>query len=152
MQTKKDIFDKLMHLPVLNIFEPFYIKHKEVLLYLFFGGLAFFLNIALFVLFNGIWGINELIANVICWVICVLFQFFTNRTWVFDGRTEGMPDFVKQITSFFGGRLFTLVVEEAILAVFISWLGLNSMVVKLVAQVIVIVLNYVISKVFVFRE
>ena len=42
VEEKKDIFDKLMHLPVLNIFEPFYKKHKEVLMYLFFGGLTFF--------------------------------------------------------------------------------------------------------------
>ena len=47
MEEKKDIFDRLMHLPVLNIFEPFYKKHKEVLMYLFFGGITFFLNIAL---------------------------------------------------------------------------------------------------------
>ena len=48
MEEKKDIFDRLMHLPVLNIFEPFYKKHKEVLMYLFFGGITFFLNIALY--------------------------------------------------------------------------------------------------------
>ena len=46
MEEKRDIFDRLMHLPVLNIFEPFYKKHKEVLMYLFFGGITFFLNIA----------------------------------------------------------------------------------------------------------
>ena len=48
MEEKRDIFDRLMHLPVLNIFEPFYKKHKEVLMYLFFGGITFFLNIALY--------------------------------------------------------------------------------------------------------
>lgn len=42
MKEKRDIFDRLMHLPVLNIFEPFYKKHKEVLMYLFFGGITFF--------------------------------------------------------------------------------------------------------------
>ena len=149
---EKDIFDKIMHLPVLNIFEPLYLKHKEVLMYLFFGGIAFFLNIGLYALFNGLWGINELIANVICWMICVLFQFFTNRTWVFEGKTEGFSDFIKQMASFFGGRLFTLAVEEVIIAIFISWLGFNSMAVKLVAQFIVIVLNYVISKLYVFKK
>ena len=142
VEEKKDIFDKLMHLPVLNIFEPFYKKHKEVLMYLFFGGLTFFLNIALYAWLDKGLGMNALIANVICWVVCVLFQYFTNRTWVFDG----------QVASFFGGRLFTLIVEEAILAVFITWLGFNSMAVKLVAQVVVIVLNYVISKLIVFKK
>ena len=88
MEEKRDIFDRLMHLPVLNIFEPFYKKHKEVLMYLFFGGITFFLNIALYAWLDGMLGINALIANVICWVVCVLFQYFTNRTWVFDGQVD----------------------------------------------------------------
>ena len=152
MEEKRDIFDRLMHLPVLNIFEPFYKKHKEVLMYLFFGGITFFLNIALYAWLDGMLGINALIANVICWVVCVLFQYFTNRTWVFDGQVDSAAGFLKQMASFFGGRLFTLVVEEAILAVFITWLGFNSMAVKLIAQVVVIVLNYIISKLIVFKK
>ena len=87
MQEKRDIFDRMMALPILNIFEPFYKKNKEVLLYLFFGG-----------------------------------------------------------------RVVTLVIEEIILLVFITWLGFNSMVVKVIAQVIVIVLNYVISKFWIFKD
>ena len=63
VEEKKDIFDKLMHLPVLNILEPFYKKHKEVLMYLFFGGLTFFLNIALYAWLDKGLGINALIAN-----------------------------------------------------------------------------------------
>ena len=152
MEEKRDIFDRLMHLPVLNIFEPFYKKHKEVLMYLFFGGISFFLYIALYAWLDGMLGINALIANVICWVVCVLFQYFTNRTWVFDGQVDSAAGFLKQMASFFGGRLFTLVVEEAILAVFITWLGFNSMAVKLIAQVVVIVLNYIISKLIVFKK
>ena len=148
---KEDIFDRIMHLPVLNILEPFYKKHKEVLLYLFFGGLAFFLNIGLFAAIAAT-GINELVNNIICWIICVLFQFFTNRTWVFDGKVDNKVDFVKQMASFFGGRVATLVVEEIILAIFITWLGLNAFAVKIAAQVVVIILNYIISKVIVFRR
>ena len=148
---KKDIFDRLMALPVLNIFEPFYKKHKEVLLYLLFGGLAFFLNLGLFFLLDET-GMNELLNNCICWVVCVLFQFFTNRTWVFDAEVDSKTGFFKQMGSFFAGRLFTLIVEEVILAVFITWLGFATMPVKLAAQVIVIILNYVISKLIVFKK
>ena len=151
-EKKSDIFDRIMHLPVLNIFEPFYKKYKEGLMYLFFGGLAFFLNIFLFALFTDIMKINDLLANAISWVICVLFQYITNRTWVFDGHVEGSAALIKQISSFFGGRIFTLVVEEIIILVFITWLGFNRIAVKLVAQVVVIVLNYVISKLFVFKK
>ena len=147
-----DIFDRLMSLPVLNIFEPFYKKNKEVLLYLFFFGLAFFLNIALYYFLNISVGLNELIANVITWLICVLFQFFTNRIWVFDGKTETNTQFLKQMLSFTAGRGFTLVIEEIIILVFITWLKFASLPVKLAAQVIVIVLNYIISKVYVFKK
>ena len=151
-ERKPDIFDRIMHLPLLNIFEPFYKKYKEGLMYLFFGGLAFFLNIILFAFLTDIMAMNDLLANAVSWVICVLFQYITNRTWVFDGRVQGAAEFVKQISSFFGGRIFTLVVEEIIIAVFITWLGFNRIAVKLAAQFIVIVLNYVISKLFVFKK
>ena len=97
-------------------------------------------------------GLNELIANVITWLICVLFQFFTNRIWVFDGKTETNTQFLKQMLSFTAGRGFTLVIEEIIILVFITWLKFASLPVKLAAQVIVIVLNYIISKVYVFKK
>lgn len=150
-EKKKDIFDKIMSLPVLNYFNPFYTKHKELLLYLFFGGIAFFLNLGLFVFFNSYLQITELLANIICWIICVLFQFFTNRIWVFDSESNGKTGFWKQLFLFFSGRIFTLVVEEIILGVFITLFGFNILAVKITAQVIVIILNYIISKLFVFK-
>lgn len=150
--VKEDIWDKIMHLPILNIFEPFYKKNKEMLMYLFFGGLTFVVSIVSYALFNVGFSINELIANIISWVIAVTFAFFTNRIWVFNAPTNGMKEFITQMISFFGGRVVTLVIEEAILLVFITWLGFPSMVIKVIAQVIVIVLNYVISKLVVFRK
>ena len=149
---EKDIFDKLMALPVLNIFEPFYKKHKEVLLYLFFGGLAFVVSILSFAFFNVTLSLNEHISNIISWIITVTFAFFTNRIWVFDSKTENAGEFMKQMFSFFSGRVVTLVVEEIILFIFITWLGFPSMLIKVIAQVVVIVLNYVISKLVVFRK
>lgn len=149
---KKDIFDKIMHYPCFRIFEPFYQKNKEVLLYLLFGGLSFFINIGLFFVVDNFTIINEMVNNIFCWCVCVMFQFITNRTWVFNGYVETLLDFVKQISSFFSGRLFTLVLEEIIIVIFISWMQMNSMLVKLIAQVVVIVLNYIISKIFVFNK
>lgn len=152
LEEKKDIFDRIMSLPVLNIFDPFYKKHKEGLLYLFFGGLAFFLSIFLYWFMYSVMHLNELVNNTIDWIICVAFQFFTNRTWVFDGKVDNTRDFVKQAASFTLGRLFTLVVEDVLLFIFITLLGFAQMPVKLAATFVVIVLNYVISKLFVFKE
>ncbi len=127
-------------------------KYKEVLLYLIFGGLTTVISIATFALFYYYWDFNEVIANVLSWVLAVLVAFSTNRSWVFSAPTEGASAFIKQMTAFFAGRLATLGIEEAIILVFITWLGFNAMIVKVIAQVVVIVLNYVISKFLVFRK
>ena len=148
----EDIFDRIMGLPGLRIFKPLYQKHKEVLLYLFFGGLAVFLNLALFVFFTKHFGWGALFANVVDWVICVLFQFITNKTWVFEAETDSAKGLFAQLTGFFGGRLLTLGVEELMLLVLIDHLHWNSILVKLLAQIVVIVSNYVISKFFVFKK
>ena len=149
---EKDIFDKIMSLPVLNIFEPFYKKHKEGLMYLFFGGLAFFLSIFLFWFMDSVMHLNEIVNNTIDWVICVAFQFFTNRTWVFDGQVETKKDFLKQAGSFTVGRLFTLAVEDLLIYIFITRMEMPKMPVKLGATFVVIALNYVISKLIVFKK
>lgn len=152
MKKEKDIFDRIMELPVLRIFNPFYKKNKEILLCLFFGGLTFLVSVISYAFFNIQIGWNALVANIGSWILAVAFAYITNRIWVFDSNASTAADFIKEITSFIGGRVVTLVIEELILFIFITNLGMNSMLVKIVAQVIVIVLNYVISKLIVFKK
>lgn len=149
---EKDFFDKIMLLPILVKFYPFYEKNKEILLYLFFGGLSFFISVMMYILFYAFLGYNELIANVISWVITVMFAFFTNRLWVFKSNVESLKDYIFQMISFYGGRVITLIIEEVVLFIFITCLHFSSIIVKIVAQVIIIVLNYVISKLIIFRN
>lgn len=149
---KEDIFDKIMKLPGLRILTPFYKKYKEMLLYLFFGGLAFVISILSYGIADVVLGINELIANIISWILAVLFAFFTNRVWVFQSATHSGREFAIQMANFFGGRVVTLIVEEVIILVFITILGFPSIPVKVAAQIVVIVLNYIISKFWVFKK
>ncbi len=125
-------------------------EKKEILLYLFFGGLTFIISIASYAFFDITLAMNELVANVLSWILAVLFAYVTNKIWVFDAPTHTIQEFVKQLVSFFGGRVATLVIEELILLVFVTLLEFPSVPVKVVAQIIVIVLNYMISKFFVF--
>jgi Predicted membrane protein len=148
---RPDIFDRIMTSRVLRPLQPFYQKYKEPLLYLFFGSLAFFLSIGLFWAFTVPLGMNALTANVVDWVICVVFAYLTNRTWVFKNKAQDVKGIVRECSSFMLGRLGTLALEEAILWLGIDFLRINGMAVKIVAQVLVIVGNYVISKFFVFR-
>ena len=145
----RDIFDKIMSLPVLRRFYGPYEKHKEVLLYIFFGGLATVVSIGTFLLFDAV--MNELIANVLSWVITVGFAYWTNRTWVFRSGVRG-KDVWKEMTTFYTGRLLTLGLEELILLVFATILRWNAAVVKIAAQILVLIGNYIISKLLIFRK
>ncbi len=149
--NKKDIFDKIMSLPGLKILDPFFQKRKSVILYIFFGGLTTFVSIGTFALCNAVFSINELISNIFSWVAAVTFAYVTNRIWVFRSKTTGNA-VIKEIAAFYGGRITTLIIEEILLLVFVTCLGLNGLVIKTVAQVIVLILNYFISKILVFSE
>lgn len=89
-QKKEDIFDRMMHLHLFRIFEPFYQKNKEMLLYLLFGGLTTIVSIGSYAWVNVGLGINELIANIISWIFAVTFAYVTNKIWVFRQKS---PDF-----------------------------------------------------------
>ena len=149
---KKDIFDAIMSWPVMKPFRPFYTAHKEVLLYLFFGGLTTLVSIGVFALFTSSMGLDPLWANVLSWIAAVLFAYVTNRTWVFADKADTREGILREMASFFGGRLATLGMEEALIALFITWLGFPAMPVKIVSQIAVIAANYFISKFFVFKK
>ena len=147
-----DIFDRMMSLAVFRPLFPFYKHHKEKLLYVFFGGLTTVVSLVTFWLVNRVMMQNEHVANLVSWLLAVLFAFLTNRTWVFASKTKGAAAFFRQTAEFYGGRLATLGIEELLLLVFITWLQFDSMAVKIAAQIVVLILNYVISKLFVFRK
>ena len=151
-KKKKDIFDKIMSLPILRVFEGFYKKNKSVLLYLFFGALTTAVSIATFFVCGTVAGINVHIANTISWIAAVTFAFVTNRIWVFDAKTNSKREFFSQARDFYVGRLATYFVEELILLLFVNGLELNQDIIKIIAQVVILVLNYVISRFFVFRK
>lgn len=151
MNTKEDIFDKIMSCRALRKKEQFYKKNKEVLLYLFFGGLTFVVSIMSYAICNVTFRLNELTANIISWILAVLFAFLTNQKWVFRSETNTVMEYGKLMLDFFAGRVATLIIEEMILLVFITWLGFNSILIKVIAQIVVITLNYVISKLWVFK-
>lgn len=147
----EDIFDRIMTLPVLRMLYAPYKKHKQMLLYMFFGGGTTVVSVGSFLLFERLLGVNELIANALSWVLAVAFAYATNRKWVFCSRTRGKA-FRRELVSFYSGRLITLALEEVMLLVFVTWLSFNSMLVKIAAQVAVLIGNYVISKWLVFRK
>lgn len=100
MNKKKDIFDKIMSLKGIKLFYPFYEKHKEMLLYLFFGGLSFVVSVISYAYFYYAVEWNELIANFFSWVLAVLFAYVTNKIWVFDAPAGSVYRFWDSLQDF----------------------------------------------------
>ena len=129
-----------------------YLKYKEVINYLFFGGCTFLVSVVSFYLFNKVLFLNEHLSNILSWILAVLFAYITNKTCVFESKTTSKKELLKEISSFFTARLLTLGIEELILLIFVNILKFDAMVIKIFAQVIVILANYVLSKLFVFKK
>lgn len=122
---------------------------RELVLYVFFGTLTFLVNIITYFLFLDVLSINYLISNVLAWFFSVLFAYITNRIWVFESRS---PDILREMSLFFGGRIFSGAVDTGLMYLFIDVLTIGDLISKIVVQVIVIVLNYIFSKLIVFRD
>ncbi len=163
-EKKPDLFDRIMSWGFLKRFEPFYREHKEVLLYLLFGGLTTVVSVIFYALpmmalnfgEGNILGLHidfdVTIANIISWICAVTFAYVTNRAWVFENKAHGGGAVAKECAAFFAGRLFTLVVETVLLNLCVSALGMNDLIAKILVSIVTIILNYIISKLIVFKK
>lgn len=128
-------------------------KYQEMIMYLIFGVLTTVVSlVTYFVLTNTFLNPDEAImlqvANIVAWIISVLFAYITNRKYVFNSHDRILKEFLKFTIS----RVFSLVVDMLMMFVFVSVLKYNDGVIKLISQVVIIILNYVFSKVFVFKK
>ena len=149
MEEKKDIWGKIMELPILRIFQPIYKKYKSVLLYLFLGGCATIVGFVTRTLFIKGMNMNSYLGVALSWIISTTFAFFTNRTWIFEHNDEQM---LGEYLKFCGGRILTFFLDELLNGIFYEYLGWNYYVVFLFSSATIAIVNYLISKFFVFKQ
>lgn len=135
-----------------------YTKYKEIINYLIFGVLTTIVSLAtkyllLFTILNASNAMQLQIAVVTSWITACLFAYITNRIWVFESKSKNI---IQEMIKFFGARLATLGLEMIIMFIFVTALGLNSdtwvIIWTLVSQVIIIIGNYILSKLIVFNN
>lgn len=125
---------------------------KEVILYIAFGILTTIVNLGSFYVMNSILQWNENISNFIAILLAVIFAYITNKIWVFCSKTDSKMDLLREIGSFFGARVFTLIFETIFLIIVIDKLHFNTMLMKIVSNILVILMNFVFSKIFIFKK
>ena len=129
-----------------------YKQHEEGLSYLIFGFLTFVLNYVLYFLFESLLGIDYMISTALSWVLTVIFAYWTNRTFVFKSKNTGIFNLLKEFAAFIGARVATEVIELLFMYLTVDLVGMNSYAAKLIGQMLVIVSNYFLSKLWIFKE
>lgn len=128
-----------------------YNKIKEVIWYGFFGVLTTLVNIISFYFLDKT-GMNVYLNNFIAWFLSVLFAFITNKLYVFNSKSLDKKVVIKEICSFFFFRILSLGIDMAGMYICISLLNIGKMISKIIMNIIVIVANYIFSKIFIFKK
>ncbi len=139
--------------------QEIYYKYEDKWLYLVFGVLTTVVSFITAGISKGLLekagagdAVVSTVSTVISWICAVTFAYLTNRVWVFKSSASNAKEVAVEAVSFYGGRVFTLLVEAAMMWFGYSFLKINYWVTKIAANVVVLILNYVISKLFVFTD
>lgn len=131
-----------------------YKKNKEIINYLIVGVLSTIVSlstyyICVYTFLNPNNPVELQTANIISWIVAVFFAYFTNRKYVFESKEKNI---LKEGTKFIGSRVTTLLLDMLVMYVGVTLLRFNDKIIKIISQILVIVGNYIISKLFVFRK
>ena len=127
-------------------------KHKELILYVFFGGCTTLINIISYFACRELMYLPVVPADVLAWVVSVIFAYVTNKLFVFESKSWRLMLVLKEGAAFLAARVFSLGVDVAILYVTVTVLGWWELPMKVLANVVVIVINYIFSKWIIFRK
>lgn len=136
----------------MKLLKSLFLKYRELILYVFFGGLTTLVNWAGYWLLADVFHVPYLWATAIAQVLSILFAYVTNRIWVFESKAKGFSAVFWEMVRFFGCRAASFVLDLVCMRIGVGGLHINDMVMKLLSNVIVVIVNYVFSKLIVFRK
>lgn len=137
---------------MLHRIRAFVDKYYDIVTYLFFGGLTTLVNFCVyFPLFNWV-KLSATVSNIIAWVVAVVFAFLTNKPFVFRSHDWSQKTVIPELTKFIGCRIGSGLLETAVMWLFVDVMIFDGNWMKVIVSIFVVVLNYISSKVFVFKR
>ena len=133
---------------ILNIYNQF----KEQILYIVFGVLTTAINIIAFFVCSRLMNLGLIPSNIIAWILSVLFAFVTNKIYVFNSKNYNFSVVLRELIDFIISRGATGILDLGLMYLFVSVIGIEDMISKIVINIIVIILNYILSKLYVFKN
>ena len=127
-------------------------KYWDILSYLFFGVLTTVVNYLVYLPCYNLMGFSGAVSNVLAWVVAVAFAYLTNKPWVFQSHDWSRQTVIPELAKFVGCRIGSGALETGIIFLTVDLLSFNGNVMKLLTSVLVVVLNYIGSKLLVFKK
>lgn len=127
-------------------------KYQQPILYLFFGICTTIVNIITYYLSAHILFLSVILSTCLAWLVSVIFAYITNKWWVFESKSLRLKAVIQEFLSFTGCRLFTGACDLLIMLIFVDSLGMDDLFVKIASNVLVVVLNYIFSKMIIFKR
>lgn len=137
---------------MIDLIKKYFTKYKELIMYVFFGGLTTLVNIVSYWLIADVLHVNYLVSTVIAWVISVLFAYVTNKIWVFESKSTKAGEIIKEVALFFAFRALSGLFDLGAMYVMVDLMHINDLIAKIAANVVVIILNYIFSKLVIFKK
>lgn len=130
-----------------------YKKYKEIINYMIFGGLATLVNFISYYIFARTLNVDEVISSGLSWFCAVLFAYVTNKLFVFESKKDSKKEMIKEMISFFLARIVSgALCDVGTFALMVKVLNINDIIAKLVTQVMVVIVNYIFSKLIFKKE
>lgn len=136
----------------MEILKELFEKYREPIAYLFWGVVSTIANVASYWLCYNVLHFSNMTSTLVAWVVAVLIAFITNKLWVFESRNTSFQENLKEIFSFFGFRVVSELFDLAIMYWAVDMMQMNGLVWKIIANVIVVILNYIFSKFIIFKK
>ncbi len=137
--------------PILRLYH----KYREMFLYLVTGVLTTIINYGVYLACSSLLPVSPsrtVLSTLIAWAISVLFAYLTNRIWVFRSQAKGFGPLLREFMAFLSARVLSGILDMGIMYVLVDLMGFNDKVIKLASNVLVVVLNYIFSKLFIFKK
>ncbi len=133
-----------------------YQKNKEIINYVIVGGCTTIVSLVTYYILSNILDIENdfyfTLANILSWIITVTFAYIANKIFVFKTKTNEFKETLKETTKFFSARIFTLLTEIVLMYILVKIIKIDNFIAKLLMQFIILVLNYLLSKLVVFKK
>lgn len=127
-------------------------KHKSFIAYGVFGVLTTIVNILTYNICYSSIGISNTLSNMIAWVLAVTFAYLTNKVWVFDSKSWAWDVLKREVPAFISCRLATGLLDIVIMFICVDLLQMHALLMKIISNVLVIILNYIFSKLVIFKK